>query len=170
MPRRVGIVGPGTAGSAAGIFSARAGHAVTLFERAQEELAVAGEGLVLRQRVDGLFCRTAGGKVLLDLEYAELDGLRSDLSFQSRERRHLARADRGRNLGRHARARCPRSRPRHGLAMRGDDQGALWLDAPLPSLEDRKDHLLRLVSEAESFLRQVVMRRSSTGELLTRCS
>lgn len=91
MPFRVAIVGSGSAGPAAGIFLARAGHEVILFERAEQELAVgagfllqptglavleelglADEVLAMTQRIDGLYCRAAGGKVLLDLEYAEL--------------------------------------------------------------------------------------------------
>ncbi|MGJ8698131.1 MAG: FAD-dependent oxidoreductase [Verrucomicrobiaceae bacterium] len=91
MGYRVAIVGSGTAGPAAGIFLARAGHEVTLFERAEQEEAV-GAGFLLQptglavlrelgleeevlgvtQRIDGLYCRTKGGKVLLDLSYAEL--------------------------------------------------------------------------------------------------
>jgi 2-polyprenyl-6-methoxyphenol hydroxylase-like FAD-dependent oxidoreductase len=92
MPYRIAIVGSGTAGPAAGIFLARAGHEVTLFERAEEELAVGAgfllqptglavirelgledEVLAVTQRINGLYCEGAGGKVLLDLEYAELE-------------------------------------------------------------------------------------------------
>lgn len=91
MPFRVAIVGSGSAGPAAGLFLARAGHEVTLFERAEEELAVgagfllqptglavledlglADDVLAMTQQIDGLFCRTASGRVVLDLEYAEL--------------------------------------------------------------------------------------------------
>lgn len=92
MAYRVAIVGSGTAGPAAGIFLARAGHEVTLFERAEEELAVgagfllqptglavlrdlglADEVLELTQRINGLYCEGRGGKVLLDLNYGELE-------------------------------------------------------------------------------------------------
>lgn len=92
MPYRVAIVGSGTAGPAAGIFLARAGHEVTLFERAEEELAVGAgfllqptglavlrelgledEVLAVTQRIDGLYCETERRNVLLDLEYGELE-------------------------------------------------------------------------------------------------
>ncbi len=92
MPYRVAIVGSGTAGPAAGIFLARAGHEVTLFERAEEELAVGAgfllqptglavlrelgleeEVLAVTQRIDGLYCEAGSGKVLLDLNYGELE-------------------------------------------------------------------------------------------------
>lgn len=92
MPLRVAIVGTGTAGLAAGIFLARAGHEVTLFERAPAEEAV-GAGFLLQptglsvlrelgvekdvlaitEKIDGLYCRTRSGRVLLDLSYADLD-------------------------------------------------------------------------------------------------
>ncbi len=92
MPYRIAIVGSGTAGPAAGIFLARAGHEVTLFERAPEELAVGAgfllqptglavlrelgledEVLAVTQKITGLYCRTRKGKVLLDLDYTELE-------------------------------------------------------------------------------------------------
>ena len=92
MAYRIAIVGSGTAGPAAGIFLARAGHEVTLFERAEEELAV-GAGFLLQptglavleslglaeevkavtQRIEGLYCETSREKVLLDLNYGELE-------------------------------------------------------------------------------------------------
>ena len=92
MPYRIAIVGSGTAGPAAGIFLARAGHEVTLFERAPSEEAV-GAGFLLQptgltvlkelgldeavlsvtQRIDGLYCETKKDKVLLDLKYHELE-------------------------------------------------------------------------------------------------
>lgn len=95
MPYRIAIVGSGTAGPAAGIFLARAGHEVTLFERAEEESAVGAgfllqptglavlrelgleeEVLAVTQKITGLYCETGGRNVLLDLNYAELgDGL-----------------------------------------------------------------------------------------------
>ncbi len=91
MPYRIAIVGSGTAGPAAGIFLARAGHEVTLFERAPREEAV-GAGFLLQptglavlkelglaekvlgvtQKIGGLYCETASGRVLLDLKYKEL--------------------------------------------------------------------------------------------------
>lgn len=90
-PLRIAIVGSGTAGPAAAIFFARAGHAITLFERAPRKLPV-GAGfllqptglLVLRQlgldaallpqiaKISKLYCRTRSGRVLLHLPYAEL--------------------------------------------------------------------------------------------------
>lgn len=92
MSYRVAIVGSGTAGPAAGIFLARAGHQVTLFERAPKEDAV-GAGFLLQptglavlkelglaervlgvtQKIGGLYCETASGRVLLDLKYEELE-------------------------------------------------------------------------------------------------
>ncbi len=91
MSYRVAIVGSGTAGPAAGIFLARAGHEVTLFERAPKEEAVgagfllqptglgvlrelglADEVLAVTQKIRGLYCETGSGKVLLDLKYREL--------------------------------------------------------------------------------------------------
>jgi len=92
VPYRIAIVGSGTAGPASGIFLARAGHEVTLFERAEEELAV-GAGFLLQptglavlrelgledevlevtQRINGLYCEVSGGRVLLDLKYGELE-------------------------------------------------------------------------------------------------
>lgn len=88
---RIAIVGSGTAGPAAAIFLARAGHEVRIFERAPQNLAV-GAGFLLQPtglgvleklglkdallpqvaQVRQLFCRTRGGRTLLDLHYAEL--------------------------------------------------------------------------------------------------
>ncbi|MBL9140591.1 MAG: FAD-dependent monooxygenase, partial [Phycisphaerae bacterium] len=90
-PLRVAIVGSGTAGPAAGIFLSRAGHHVTLFERAPERLPV-GAGFLLQPtgwsvlerlglagavaphvaRIHRLYCRTRTGRTLLNLPYAEL--------------------------------------------------------------------------------------------------
>ncbi|MBS0658369.1 MAG: FAD-dependent monooxygenase [Verrucomicrobia bacterium] len=90
-PLRIAIVGSGTAGPAAGIFLARAGHEVTLFERAEENRAV-GAGFLLQPtglgvlaqldlrdallpeiaHIRRLHCRTHGGRTLLDLHYDEL--------------------------------------------------------------------------------------------------
>lgn len=90
-PLRIAIVGSGTAGPAAAIFLSRAGHAISLFERAPQKLPVGAGFLlqptglsVLRQlglheallpqvaRVSKLYCRTRSGRVLLHLPYAEL--------------------------------------------------------------------------------------------------
>lgn len=92
---RIAIVGSGTAGPAAAIFLARAGHRVHLFERAPEKLPV-GAGFLLQPtgmavlerlglkeallphiaRISRLYCHTRQGRVLLDLPYDELgDGL-----------------------------------------------------------------------------------------------
>ena len=88
---RIAIVGSGTAGPAAAIFLARAGHEVQLFERAAEKLPV-GAGFLLQPtgmavlhrlglaenllphvaEVSRLYCHTCGGRVLLDLPYGEL--------------------------------------------------------------------------------------------------
>jgi 2-polyprenyl-6-methoxyphenol hydroxylase-like FAD-dependent oxidoreductase len=90
---RIAIVGSGTAGPAAAIFLARAGHRVQLFERAPEKLPV-GAGFLLQPtgmavlhrlglaeallphvaHVSRLYCHTQKGRVLLDLPYAELGG------------------------------------------------------------------------------------------------
>lgn len=91
-PLRIAIVGSGTAGPAAAIFLARAGHNVTLFERARERLPV-GAGFLLQPSgwsvlhrlglasavlphvapIHRLCCKTRGGRTLLDLPYAELN-------------------------------------------------------------------------------------------------
>ena len=88
---RIAIVGSGTAGPAAAIFLARAGHAVTLFERAPQKLPV-GAGFMLQPTgmavlhelglaelllphiatISKLYCRTKSGRVLLHLPYEEL--------------------------------------------------------------------------------------------------
>jgi 2-polyprenyl-6-methoxyphenol hydroxylase-like FAD-dependent oxidoreductase len=91
-PLRVGIVGAGTAGAAAAILLARAGHAVTVLERVPAPGPV-GAGITLQPtgqavlarlglldaitaratRIDGLVCRRADGKPIVDLRYADLD-------------------------------------------------------------------------------------------------
>lgn len=95
---RIAIVGSGTAGPAAAIFLARAGHDVTVFERAPQErpvgagfmlqptgmavlrrLGLERETLAFAQRIDTLLCRTVGGRTLLHLRYRELDGSRFGL-------------------------------------------------------------------------------------------
>jgi len=88
---RIAIIGSGTAGPAAAIFLARAGHSVTLFERAPVKLSV-GAGFLLQPTglavldrlglsqellprttpITKLYCRTRTGRTLLDLSYQEL--------------------------------------------------------------------------------------------------
>jgi len=91
-PLRIGIVGAGTAGAAAAILLARAGHAVTVFERvalpgpvgAGITLQPTGQAVLARlglfdaiaaraTRVDGLVCRYPDGRALIDLRYADVD-------------------------------------------------------------------------------------------------
>jgi 2-polyprenyl-6-methoxyphenol hydroxylase-like FAD-dependent oxidoreductase len=89
---RIAIVGAGTAGSAAALHLARAGHACTLFERVAAPGPV-GAGITLQPtgqqalarlgllaaiearatRVDGLLCRRPSGKPVVDLRYADVD-------------------------------------------------------------------------------------------------
>lgn len=88
---RIAIVGCGTAGPASGCFLARQGHDVHLFERA-EKLEPVGAGLLIQPtgqsvlnrlallddaqrfsaRVDKLYARTLGGRVVLNLDYGTL--------------------------------------------------------------------------------------------------
>jgi 2-polyprenyl-6-methoxyphenol hydroxylase-like FAD-dependent oxidoreductase len=88
---RIAIIGSGTAGPAAAVFLARAGHEVTLFERAEKKLSV-GAGFLLQPTglavlhqlglsadllphvapITKLYCRTRSGRVLLNLPYSEL--------------------------------------------------------------------------------------------------
>ncbi len=88
---KVGIVGLGTAGSAAALFLSRAGHRVTLFERTEHPTPI-GAGIMMQpsgllvlerlgcaepiaahgSRVDALVARTTKGRTVLDLHYAEL--------------------------------------------------------------------------------------------------
>lgn len=91
-PLQIGIVGAGTAGSASAILLARAGHRVTVLECVAEprpigagitlqptgQLALARLGLLdaveaRGARIDRLTCRRRGGKVLVDLPYADID-------------------------------------------------------------------------------------------------
>src|SRR5688500_10109191 len=88
---RIAVVGCGTAGAAAALFLARAGHAVTVLERVPDPGPV-GAGITLQPtgqavlarlgllasvaaagaRVDRLWARTAAGRTLVDLRYADL--------------------------------------------------------------------------------------------------
>jgi 2-polyprenyl-6-methoxyphenol hydroxylase-like FAD-dependent oxidoreductase len=90
-PLDVAIIGLGTAGAAAAVFLARAGHRVTLFERVPEPSAV-GAGIMLQPtgqavlahlglldrvlargaRVDRLRADTTEGRALFDLAYADV--------------------------------------------------------------------------------------------------
>jgi len=89
---RIGVVGAGTAGAAAAILLARAGHAVTLLERVATPGPV-GAGITLQPtgqavlarlgllapivaratRLDGLLCRRPDGRAVVDLRYADVD-------------------------------------------------------------------------------------------------
>lgn len=91
MGIRVGIVGCGTAGQASAVLLARAGHRVTVFERARE-LSPVGAGLLIQPtgmavlselgvladvaaastRIEKLHGVTASGRVILDLAYRDL--------------------------------------------------------------------------------------------------
>lgn len=108
----VGIIGGGTAGSAAAVFLARAGHRVTVYERVPAPAPV-GAGITIQPtglhvlcrlglythvvsrgtRIDGLLCTTSKGKRLVDLTYRTVGeglfglGLHRGVLFES-----LARA------------------------------------------------------------------------------
>lgn len=91
-PLRIGVVGAGTAGAAAAVLLARAGHTVTVFERVAEPGPV-GAGITLQPtgqavlarlglleqiaaratRIDGLLCRRPDGRAIVDLRYADVD-------------------------------------------------------------------------------------------------
>lgn len=91
QPLHIAIIGAGTAGAAAGLFLARAGHHVAVFEAVAEPGAV-GAGILLQptgqavlarlglrdevvargHRVDRLLCETRGGHKLMELSYAAL--------------------------------------------------------------------------------------------------
>jgi 2-polyprenyl-6-methoxyphenol hydroxylase-like FAD-dependent oxidoreductase len=94
-PLDVGVIGCGTAGAAAAVFLARAGHRVTVYERVPAPKPV-GAGITIQPlglhvlarlglhhhvlargaRIDRLICDTQERKRILDLRYAELgDGL-----------------------------------------------------------------------------------------------
>jgi 2-polyprenyl-6-methoxyphenol hydroxylase-like FAD-dependent oxidoreductase len=88
---QIGVVGCGVAGQAAATFLAEAGHGVTVFERFAEPRPL-GAGLLLQPtglavlaalglaepalaqggKVVGLEAKTAGGRTVLDLSYADL--------------------------------------------------------------------------------------------------
>jgi len=88
----VGIVGAGTAGSAAALFLSRAGHRVTVYERVEHPGPV-GAGILLQPtgqavlarlgllgrileqgaRVDRLRCRTSKGRQVFHLAYGDVD-------------------------------------------------------------------------------------------------
>src|SRR5580700_9729004 len=88
---RVAVVGCGTAGAAAALFLARAGHDVTVFERVPEPGPV-GAGIMMQpagllvlerlslvervltrgSRVERLVCETTDGRSVLDLRYGAL--------------------------------------------------------------------------------------------------
>src|SRR5678816_3380764 len=88
---RIGIIGCGVAGQAAATFLAECGHDVTVFERFAEPRPI-GAGLLLQPtglavlralgldeaalaqggKVLGLEAKTAGGRAVLDLAYADL--------------------------------------------------------------------------------------------------
>ena len=91
-PLQIGVVGAGTAGSAAATLLARAGHTVTVFECVADPRPV-GAGITLQPtgqlalarlgvledveargaRIDRLTCVRRGGKPLVDLPYADID-------------------------------------------------------------------------------------------------
>jgi 2-polyprenyl-6-methoxyphenol hydroxylase-like FAD-dependent oxidoreductase len=91
-PLTIGIVGGGTAGAAAAILLARAGHHTTVFECVAEPKPV-GAGITLQPtgqralarlglldairaagaQIDRLTCVRRGGRVLVDLPYADID-------------------------------------------------------------------------------------------------
>lgn len=88
----VGVVGCGTAGAAVGLFLARAGHKVTIYERVPDPGPV-GAGITLQPtgqavlarlgllgpileraaRIDRLHAVRFGGRTLVDLRYAAID-------------------------------------------------------------------------------------------------
>ncbi len=91
MRFEIAIVGCGTAGAAAAVFLARAGHAVTVYERVPDPGPV-GAGIVLQPtgqavlarlgllpaiaakaaRLEGLLCVNTEGRTIVDLSYASL--------------------------------------------------------------------------------------------------
>ena len=107
-PLDIGIVGCGTAGGAAAIFLARAGHEVTVYERVEDPRPI-GAGIVMQPtglsvlaelglkdeivargaRIDRLRCETHAKKKIVHLEYADLEpglfglGLHRGVLFES---------------------------------------------------------------------------------------
>jgi 2-polyprenyl-6-methoxyphenol hydroxylase-like FAD-dependent oxidoreductase len=89
----IGIIGCGTAGSAAALFLSRAGHRVTVYERVPDPGPV-GAGVMLQPTgqavlgrlglreaviarctpIKSLLCHTSGGRALLDLHYDDVPG------------------------------------------------------------------------------------------------
>lgn len=90
-PLDVGIIGAGTAGSAAAVFLARAGHRVTVYERVPNPMPV-GAGITIQPsgqhvlcrlelypyvvargaRIDRLLCESASRRPLIDLSYGTI--------------------------------------------------------------------------------------------------
>ena len=107
-PLDIGIVGCGTAGGAAAIFLARAGHEVTVYERVEDPRPI-GAGIVMQPtglavleelglrdavvargaRIDRLRCETHTKKKIVHLEYGDLEpdlfgvGLHRGVLFES---------------------------------------------------------------------------------------
>lgn len=91
-PLDVGVIGCGTAGSAAAVFLARAGHRVTIYERVPSPGPV-GAGITIQPtglhvlcrlglydhvvargaRIDRLLCETRKRRAIVDLSYATVD-------------------------------------------------------------------------------------------------
>lgn len=90
-PMRIAIVGYGTAGQAAAIFLARAGHTVEVFERSPvlqpvgagfllqptglgvlEALGLRAQALARGQRIERLYGANATGRMVMDMRYADL--------------------------------------------------------------------------------------------------
>ncbi|HEY0254672.1 MAG TPA: NAD(P)/FAD-dependent oxidoreductase [Kofleriaceae bacterium] len=117
---RIAVIGCGTAGSAAALFLARAGHEVTVFERVAEPKPV-GAGIIVQPtgqavlsqlgllghvanraaKLDRLWLRAPSGRTLVDLHYARIDpsmhglgthrGVLFDALFQAVKREVLLR-------------------------------------------------------------------------------
>ena len=126
---RIAVVGCGTAGAAAALFLARAGHELTVYERVPDPGPV-GAGITLQPtgqavlarlgllapvlergaRIDRLICRTLRGKTVVDLRYGDVDpeifglGLHRGVLFETLF--HAVRAEPGITLecGREVRA------------------------------------------------------------------
>lgn len=167
----VAIVGCGTAGPAAAIFLARAGHRVTLFERFREPRAV-GAGIMLQPTgqavlaalglrdevvargapVDALHIETAARKRIARLEYRTVGagvvgyGMHRGALFASLFRA-LQTSPVALRLGVDAVRLAPADRDRHHVVDRaGERHGAFDLvvvaDGARSSLRDGTDHLL----------------------------